>query len=109
MPGRNDENLTSQQKMATRKEVIKTEQRNSELSDNPIRMAGPGEKLTSNFLSRTREQLFEKFIKEQTRGPPVGTYRSRFNASDPKIRSPLYGTESTWGGDLAKKANKIKE
>ena len=38
--------------------------------------------MQSNFLSMTREDLYEKFIKEQTRAPPVGSYRCRYDVSD---------------------------
>mmetsp|Transcript_23037 Transcript_23037/g.30631 ORF Transcript_23037/g.30631 Transcript_23037/m.30631 type:complete len:94 (+) Transcript_23037:560-841(+) len=65
--------------------------------------------MQANFKSITREQLHEKFIKEQTRGPPVGTYRMRYQANDKKVTAPLYGTQSNWGGEMAKKAMKIRD
>ena len=41
--------------------------------------------------------------------PPVGAYRARFGHLDPKVTSPRYGTEETWGGALAKESQRIKE
>ena len=95
--------------------TIRRDDNNTEVkhSDNPylneIREQRKGQKQGAAFVSRTREQIFEKFIQQQTRGPPVGTYRTRYNASDPKISAPLYGTQQTWGGELAKRADRIKD
>ena len=60
-------------------------------------------------MNETREQNFKRFIKNQTRGPPVGAYRTRFGTQDPDVRAPMYGTQTTWGGALSKKAEKIRE
>ncbi len=68
-----------------------------------------GRQTQANFMNETREQNFKRFIKNQTRGPPVGAYRTRFGTQDPDVRAPMYGTQTTWGGALSKKAEKIRE
>ena len=62
-----------------------------------------------SFMTRTRDQIFEKTLKDATFGPPVGSYRTQYCAMDPKITSPVYGTKEVWGGKLAKQSKKIKE
>ena len=65
--------------------------------------------MTTSFLSRTRDQIFEKTLKDVTFGPPLGTYRQQYCAMDPKVTSPIYGGKEIWDGKLAKNAKKIKE
>ena len=65
--------------------------------------------MTTSFLSRTRDQIFEKKLKDVTFGPPIGTYRQQYCAMDPKIKSPVYGAKELWDGKLAENARKIKE
>ena len=60
-------------------------------------------------MNETREKIFNRFITNQTRGPPVGAYRTRFGTQEPDQKAPSYGTQTTWGGALSKRAQKIKE
>ena len=71
---------------------------------NPFTQPGKrrGKSLTTSFLSRTRDQIFEKNLKDATNGPPVGTYRTQYDAQGRYVTGPVYGTKAKWGGKLAK-------
>ena len=65
--------------------------------------------MQASFLSMTRDQYFDKHVKNQTKGPPVAYYRTNYASLDQKVGVPLYGSENDWGGKLAKKSKEIKE
>ena len=53
------------------------------------------------FRSVPRERTTEKLMNTKVDVPPVGAYRARYLHIDPKVASPKFGTEKTWGGQMA--------
>ena len=62
-----------------------------------------------NFKTISRDQYFETHVKNPSMIPPVGAYITRYEHLDPKVTCPVYGTEQTWGGSLAKRSRRIKD
>ena len=50
---------------------------------NPFRVAGhKGKQMQASFLSMTRDQYFDKHVKNQTKGPPPAYYRTNYASLD---------------------------
>ena len=47
----------------------------------------------ASFKSVTKDEYFEKHVKDKTGGPPDGSYRLRFGGTDAKIQVPVYGSK----------------
>ena len=63
----------------------------------------------ASFKSVTKDEYFEKHVKDKTGGPPVGSYRLRFGGTDAKIQVPVYGSKQKWDGHMRTRSQKIKE
>ena len=65
--------------------------------------------LQAAFKGISREKYFQTRLQNHDTIPPIGWYSKKWESVEAKVQAPLYGTHATWGGNLAKKALKIKE
>ena len=63
----------------------------------------------ASFKAMTRNEYFDKHVKNPDALVPVGHYRTRFGETDAKVSGPVYGKKSRWDGHSRIESKKIKD